>query len=390
MGVFQRNKNWYIDYYFNGQRKREKIGLSRVLAENVLRKRKVEIAEGRFLDIKKNEKIKFEDFAKTYFELHSKLNKKPSVSKRDITLIKNLSTFFAGRYLFEITPILVEQYKMARSKEVSPATVNRELACLKSIFNKAIGWGKVEDNPVRKVKLFRENNRRLRYLEKEEIKKLLSNCSEHLKPIVILALNTGMRKGEILGLKWHDVDFRRDIIYLLDTKNGEKREIPMNEQVKTALIKVRKHPDSPYIFCSKDGKPYGDVKKSFFTALKKSDIINFHFHDLRHTFASHLVMLGVDLNTVRELMGHKSIEMTLRYSHLSPDHKKRAADILGMQMDTIWTPEVENTKGVKSSDIDNLLSNNELENFRWRSSGVEQGFCKPLVGGSIPSASSIF
>lgn len=94
------------------------------------------------------------------------------------------------------------------------------------------------------------------------------------------------------------------------------------------------------------------------------------------------------MNTVRELMGHKSLEMTLRYSHLSPDHKKRAVDILGMQMDTIWTPEVENVEKMESSDIDNLLSNKELENFRWRSSEVEQGFCKPLVGGSTPSASS--
>ncbi|MBL7130804.1 MAG: site-specific integrase [Candidatus Omnitrophica bacterium] len=111
----------------------------------------------------------------------------------------------------------------------------------------------------------------------------------------------------------------------MDTKNGEKREIPMNEQVKTALIRTRKHPESPYVFCSKDGEPFYNVRKSLFTALKKAGIIN---HDLRHTFASHLVIAGVDLNTARELTGHKSLEMTLRYSHLSPDRKKRAVDIL--------------------------------------------------------------
>jgi len=151
-------------------------------------------------------------------------------------------------------------------------------------------------------------------------------------PILILALNTGMRKSEILWLKWHDIDFKREVIHLYDTKNAEKR--------------VPKHPSSPYIFCDKKGQSYGDIKKSFLTAIEKSGIIDFHFHDLRHTFASQLVMSGVDLNTVRELLGHKSLEMTLRYSHLSPDHKKRAVDVLSMRMGTIWAqkPVVEKRK----------------------------------------------
>ena len=203
------------------------------------------------------------------------------------------------------------------------------------MFNRAIVWGKVEHSPCKAIKLFKENNQRLRFLEKEEIDKLLRNCSKHLRPIVAVALNTGMRKGEILGLKWYDIDIKRSVIHLLDSKNGEKREVPINDIIKKTLIAVPKHPESQYIFCNKEGKPYSDIKKSFFTALKKAGIINFHFHDLRHTFASHLVMSGVDLNTVRELLGHKSFEMTLRYNHLSPDHKKRAVDILGRRMDTI-------------------------------------------------------
>ena len=337
MGLYKKDGGWYIDYYVSGKRKREKIGTNKTLAENVLRKRKVEIAENKYLDIRKQEKIKFEDFADTYFEMHCKVNNK-SWNKADRYNIKSLRGFFSGRYLYGITPLLVEKFKMERAKEVSPATVNRNLECLKSMFTKAMEWGKAKENPVKKVKLFREDNKRLRYLEKEEIASLLARCSKHLKPIVVVALNTGMRKGEILGLKWHDIDFRRNIIYLLNTKSGEKREIPVNEMVKTALIRVRKHPDSAYVFCNKEGRPYGNVRTSFFTAMKKAGIMNFRFHDLRHTFASHLVMAGVDLNTVRELMGHKSLEMTLRYSHLSPDHKKHAVDILGRQMDTIWTP----------------------------------------------------
>ncbi|MDP2788766.1 MAG: site-specific integrase [bacterium] len=112
----------------------------------------------------------------------------------------------------------------------------------------------------------------------------------------MVALHTGMRKSEILGLKWHDIDIKRNIIHLLNTKNGEKREVPMNEIVQKTSIGVLKNPESRYIFCNKDGEPFRNVRRSFFTALKKAGIINFRFHDLRHTFASQLVMLGVDLN----------------------------------------------------------------------------------------------
>lgn len=309
MAIFMKKGNWWIDYYAGGKRRREKIGPSKSLAISVLRKRKVEIAENRYLDVKKEQKIKFEDFSNDYLELHSKPNNK-SWEKSDLHNINSLKKCFSGKYLYEITPVMIERFKTERIKEVSPATVNRNLSCLKCMLNKAIQWGKLEENPFKAVKLLKENNKRLRYLEKEEIVKLLARCSKRLRPIVVIALNTGMRKGEILGLKWQDVDFRRGIIYLYNTKNGERREIPINEMVKTALIRTQKHPDSPYVFCDKNGKPFGNIRKSFFTALTKAGIINFRFHDLRHSFASHLVMADVDLNTTRELMGHKTLEMS--------------------------------------------------------------------------------
>ena len=171
-------------------------------------------------------------------------------------------------------------------------------------------------------------NTRVRYLEEEEIKKLYKTCAEHLKPIVIVALNTGMRKEEILSLKSKDVDFRSRIISILDTKNGESRELPMNDIVYRTLLAVEKLPDSRWVFCKKNGERYGNIRKAFEGARKRAGIVDFRFHDLRHTFASHLVMAGVDLRTVQELLGHKSFEMTLRYAHLSPEHKKAALDIL--------------------------------------------------------------
>ncbi|MDP8261904.1 MAG: site-specific integrase [Candidatus Ancaeobacter aquaticus] len=355
MGVFKKDDGWYIDYYVRGKRRREKAGPNKRVAKLALEKRKIEIAEGKFLDIKKNEKIKFEDFSETYLELHSRLNKKPMVVVRDVILIKNLSTHFAGKYLYNINPLMIERYKMERGKEVSPATVNRELACLKSIFNKAIEWERAEDNPVRKVKFLKENNQRLRYLEEDEIGRLLDNCDDALRNIVIVALHTGMRRGEILGLQWRDIDLNKGIIYLLETKNNEKREVHMDDLVMKTLSSMQRDPESPYVFCDKDGKPNINLRRNFETALKNSGINEFRFHDLRHTYASYLVMFGIDIRTVQVLMGHKTIEMTLRYSHLSPDHKRRAVDVFGKRMDTYWSPEIKIRSEIKSIDNCNTL-----------------------------------
>ena len=351
-----REGNFFIEHYFNGRRIREKVGTSRGLAEVAYQKRKVEIAEGKFLDKKKEEKVKFEDFADEFLEVYCKSNHKSwSFSE---TNLKTLKRFFSGKYLYEITPHMVEKFKSDRISEglktdgvikygsdrikkgLKPATVNRSLLVLKSLYNRAIDWGRFKgENPVRKIKFLKENNTRVRFLEPNELVKLLSSCRGILKPIVIVALHTGMRKGEILGLKWQDCDFRRNIIYLRNTKNGEKREVPMSEPVKTAFIRVRKNPLSDFIFCHKDGAQIKDIKKSFFTAIQKSAIKDFRFHDLRHCCASYLVMNGVAINTVREILGHKSMDMTLRYAHLSPDHRKQAVDILAKKIDTFWTPE---------------------------------------------------
>lgn len=323
----KNQKNYFIEYYAENRRKREKIGPSRSLAETVLQKRLVEVAENKHLDVKKNIKIRFEEFSEQFLELYSKPNNK-SWRKSDLHNINTLKTSFGGRYLYEINQQMVEKFKAERMKEVSPARVNRNLACLKCMFNRAIEWGKAKENPVKKIKMLKENNKRLRYLEKEESERLVNACKEHLRPIVIAALNTGMRKGEILGLKWENVDLNRDMIYVLDTKNGDKREIPINKRLKEVLIGIKNNSDSPFVFCKMNGEPYRNPVVSFKYAMNTCGIENFRFHDLRHTFASHLVMAGVDLNTVRELLGHKSLAMTLRYAHLSPEHKRKAVEIL--------------------------------------------------------------
>ncbi len=323
------NAVYYIEYYHGNRRIREKIEFNKMVAENVLKKRELEIVENKFLDIKREKKIRFRELAQEFIERHLKVNCSAGWHRKSLVNIQRLGRMFNEKFLYEITPLLIEKFKIERLKEVKPETVNKDLACLKTMFNKAMDWGCFDAvNPVSKVSFLKSENKRLRYLEKEEIPILVEHCNGHLKPIVIIALNTGMRKGELLSLKWQDVDFRRETIQLLKTKNNKVRHIPMNNAVKDALLSIRESPESPYVFTSRHGAALLDVKRSFTTALKKSEIKSFRFHDLRHTFASQLVMSGVDLNTVRDLLGHSTLEMTLRYAHLSPNYKKRAVDCL--------------------------------------------------------------
>lgn len=364
MGVYRIGKNFYIRYTIHGRQIREVIGPDKKVADRVFHERALEALKYRYPETRKSGEIKFEDFTEDYLERHCKSKHKSL--KNDIYHIIELKKHFAGKSLREITPKMIENWRSLRLETVKPATVNRGLAFLKSMYNRAIEWEEINTSPMKKVKLDKEPKGRCNFLEKEEIPKLLDNCAEHLRAIVLVAINTGMRRTEILNLKWRDVDFRRDLINLFDTKNGETREVPMNEVVKKILIGIPKHPESPYIFCHHgdkfDGKPYKDVKKSFFTALKKAGIIRevkFRFHDLRHTAASHLVMNGVDLKTVQEILGHKSFEMTLRYAHLSPGHKKKAVDRLGELM-TQKKQKISKTEPVEQISLSDKSAHNIL------------------------------
>jgi len=381
MSVFKKGKNYYIDYYVNGRRKREKIGPNKRQAILVLQKRKVQVAERKFLDIQRHQKIKFEEMAASYIENYSKPNKRSSW--RDEISFKHLASFFGARCLHEITPLDVEKYKVQRLEKVAPATVNRELACLKHMFNKAIEWGKAEENPTLKVKLLREENKRVRYLEKEETQALLDACSERLRPIVITALNTGMRKSEILNLKWSEVDLIRRKIYIYDTKSGKPRDVYINEWLVDTLLDLPKHPKSPYLFCSEKGKSYGSIRKSFETAKKKAGIEDLRFHDLRHNLASHLAMAGVGSETLQEILGHRDYRMTRRYTHLSPGHKRAAMELFCKLMDTIWTPRLKKEKLPEKTNRQKPYQSGTLARHAEVAQSVEHWTENPGVGSSI-------
>jgi integrase len=363
LGYNRETGNWFLDYYVEGRRIREAVGKSKSLAVKILYKRRTEVVEGKYLDKRKNKRVKFEDFTETYLENYARPHKKSAW--RDEISIKHLLTHFKGKHLSEITSLMIERYITARIEDVSPQTVNKEIKCLKLVMNKAIEWGQLDRNPVAKVKFLREPQRKLRFLDTDEIGRLIDSCPSQLMPVIITALHTGMRRGEILDLNWENVDLNNRIIYLTDTKSGVSREIPINSMLFNLLKGLQKRADNSYVFTNKLGNRYRDVRTAFKTTLRNAGIKNFRFHDLRHTFASHLVMSGVDLLSVKELLGHKELEMTLRYAHLSPDHKKAAVEVLPARFynnstDTLWTPEENREKKPGKEDASKVLTNKGL------------------------------
>jgi integrase len=248
-------------------------------------------------------------------------------------IINQIVDTFGSLSLRRFNTAIVEQLQTdLMNRGLKNSSCNKVLNVLKHMFTKAVEWEMVESETlkrIRKVKLLRDDGKRLRYLSKEECQALVNACDNHPKSIVITALNTGMRKGEIFSLKWDNVDLRHGFILLDVTKNGERREIPIDDTLRVTLQGIARRLDIPYVFYDRNiGKAYQDVKRSFRTALRKVGIRDRHFHDLRHTFASHLVMAGVNITTVRELLGHKTLTMTLRYTHLAPSHKVKAVDFL--------------------------------------------------------------
>lgn len=304
-------KVYWIEYYDHDRRlRRERIGPNKEAAEQRLREVLSARTEGRYIQKSPDAKTRFQDLAKWYLGLPEVQDKK--TYQRDIQSLNRLLPHFGDRLLKDITPALVEAYRQRRLTEPSgrtpqtltrPATVNRELACFKTIFNKAVGNGKAEHNPALGVKLLKENNVRDRVLSPEEYVRLLAHCPAHMKPIVKLAYHTAMRQGEILNLTWGQVDLKEGFIKLRpeDCKTNEGRLVPLNPEL-IAMFKgmVRGLPGVK-IFTYK-GRSVASIKKSFITACKRAGLNDFTFHDLRHT----------GINNWR-LQGHDYFGITLKF-----------------------------------------------------------------------------
>lgn len=361
--IFRRGRKWGINYISpDGQQVRKMVSNYKETAQKILSKIEVEIAEGRYLEKKEQKNVLFADFAEEYFNTYVKMENKNADNQRKF--INGLAGEFKGMYLHQINVLVIRKYLAERAQTLRPSSVNKYLTMLKSMFNRAIEWGIwLGTNPTMAIKKLPENNERYRWLTEEEQKKLLSHCSGMTQIIVMIALKTGMRWGEIINLKWRQspnsnyIDFDNDAIVVHESlsKSQKSRFIPLSGTLKQVLQKVPKYSGAEYIFWNPTKKrQLRTIRTSFENAVKRAEISDFRFHDLRHTFASQLVRSGVDLYVVQKLLGHANPKMTQRYAHLQPAQLKTAIDRIDRKINFNFEDFVYNTSSSRSTNLAHL------------------------------------
>src|SRR5262245_14841771 len=335
-GIYEHPKGsgaWWVCFFDeHGCRHRQKVG-PKALALKVCQKRKTEVQERRFFP----ERLRRRDWL-----LAAVIDDYLARNRGKLRWFDHYERYgrtwkqaFRGRTLAHILPGDVERYVAQRQKEVAPATVNRELAFLRRVFNVAIEDQRADSNPVRPKAFFRETNQRMRFLTDDEETRLQHVIVPEHWPLVAVALHTGLRRAEQFHLRWEHVDFATSLLTVPRSKHGSARRVPMNDTVRDVLRSRPNRLKGEYVFPSSTGETPLDacnfVRRIFAPALRAAGIEGFRWHDLRHTFASRLVMAGVDLRTVQELLGHKTLAMTLRYAHLSPAHQLDAVQRLNRE-----------------------------------------------------------
>jgi len=328
--IYKRGRVWYISYYINGKRVRKRVGTSKKLAELARKEVEVKIAKGE-LGWEEVKDPTFQDFQEKYLA-YLKTNTRPRTYIRYRNALDHFTDFLEENgslswRLSQISFSFIEQYKKERVKFVKPRTVNIELKVLKALYNFAIKCKCATRNPVNEVSFFRAPEKKPKFLTKKEIERLLSS-SNSLYPVLYTFLKTGLRKAELINLRWENVDFQRKCILVesnngWQTKTGNTREIPLGDDVLSLLKNLPRKSD--YVFLNTQGRKYEYHLTERVKRLgRRLGLENLTVHMLRHTFISHLVMSGVDLVTVKELAGHADIKTTMRYAHLAPEHLRKS------------------------------------------------------------------
>lgn len=335
-GVFERPPGsgvWWISYFDDaGKWHREKVGRYSVAIEAYVN-RKREIREGRYVTpaARRAPKFLFGELVDRALA-HKKTRVSPMSYRNDVW---RFDLRFEGLRKVPICELTTERLEselqsiFAKGK-ISGETVNRYRSMLSTFFNYGVRAGLVPVNPIARIPKFRGNEHRIRFLDHAEeltLRKVIRVDWPELEPEFDLAINTGMRRGEQFSLRWLNVSLERGILTV--TGKTGRRHIPINSTARSSLETLHAESNGSEFVCSRTkNDQQRDWRRWFQQACKKAKIENLHWHDLRHTFASRLVMAGVGLASVQELLGHKSIMMTMRYAHLAPDHQKASVERL--------------------------------------------------------------
>lgn len=341
VAVFRRGRVWWYDFRFAGLRIRESThATTRAQALQAEAIRRGELARGRGRVDIPEPSPRFVDFAHGEFAqwCANEHRDRPSTFARYMRSVKALSEFFGGRVLEVIDAGTVEKFKLHRSRQprkntrdgrlVTPAAVNRDLAVLRILFNLAIRLGKARHNPVAGVRFFKEHPKHMRVLTVEEEEHYLGAASLLLRDIAIVMLETGMRPGEVCHLQATDVALIQASVHVREGKTVyATRHIPLTRRALNVLAGRMDEAKTEWLFpCPYDrNKPVAEVRKAHEAALRRSGInLRFRLYDLRHTALTRMAMAGIDLPTLKELAGHSQIQMTMRYVHPTPEHKRKA------------------------------------------------------------------
>lgn len=304
------------------------------LAARIFDKIKGEIAEGKWFEKQPGDGCTFKDLMDKYMVEYSAVNKAASSHTRDKSLSSHLLDIFGEKYLTEITPAMISEYKVMRRDEgASPRTINYEITLMSHAFNIAIReWDLARENPAKKVRKERVSNNIERWLSVEEEERLLKVSPKWLADIIIFAINTGLRQGEILNLKWSQIDMDRRTLTIYEQKNRSVDTLPLNKTVMDLLNEkmALKKDLAEHVFCNKSLKPvlFRNLIRAYKNAIKRAGIDDLRFHDLRHTFATRLVQNGVGIYEVQKLGRWKSITMVQRYAHHYPESLRAAIEVM--------------------------------------------------------------
>ena len=336
-----KNKNGKINYYWyielplpRGRTLKRSVGKVGIATKSMARametdyKKKIKRNE---LGMEESDIPTLNEIKYDYIEYVRDVKKKRSW-KRDEELLRPLSELFGNKLLTDISTKNLEEFKQIRLKKVSPATVNRSLSVLRHLYNLAKRWNRFfGDNPVSIVGMLQEQSQIERILTPVEEQKLLRESISTLRPVLLMALNTGMRRGEILSLLWSDIDFDVNMITIdqTNTKSKKQRRVPVNTILRTILIELKlKSRGSEYVFIDNDGNQIKSIRSAFVTATKRAGLEGLRFHDLRHTAATRMVESGANIVAISKILGHSDIKTTMRYAH-PEDSLKEALELLG-------------------------------------------------------------
>jgi integrase len=336
MGLYRQkgSKIWWISIYHNGKRIRKSTGTpDRRLSEKIYAKVKTQLVEGKWFDLDEAASRTSGELIERYLRERS-THKSPASQNRDKSCFKHILNFFGNCPLADITPRAVNEYKNMRLNQVDPQSVVKELGVLRNAFNVAIKeWEWVKDNPLAHISMPKVPPGRVRFITSEEVERLIEFADDWFKPVLIVAIHTGLRQGNIITLTWDKINLFQHMLLFdaKEMKNDEGLCIPMSDtlfETLKDLYKVR-HVNSSLVFM-RNGKPLYQtaLNRALEKACKKAGIKDFRFHDLRHTFASLLIQSGVDLYTVQKLLGHKDSRMTQRYAHLANGELVKAVKAL--------------------------------------------------------------